>query len=194
MLTALVLVPTLLLAGVVVAGIATGVVPVSLAISAQTASLSGQSFQVAADQLVGDGFSQYVTVDRTGKGDYPEGVSAIRSADLHGLCQSVVTHIPGVGDVTLRISAGGESRVVHAENLVVDTHDLSGDAVFQNVTFGQDASTLSGSKQGPQGFIGQQAAKVTIDHLRQETRSVSAATFRLPGLHLTVKKGSKPCF
>jgi len=66
--------------------------------------------------------------------------------------------------------------------------------VFQNITFGQDAATLSSSKQRPQGFIGQQAAKVTIDHLRQETRSVSAATFRLPGLHLTVKKGSKPCF
>jgi hypothetical protein len=193
MLTALVLVPTLLLAAVVVAGIATGVVPVSLAISAQAASLSGQNFQVAADQLVGDGFSQYVTVDSTTKGSYPEGVSAIRSADLHGLCQSVVTHLPGVGDVTLRIAAGGESGVVHADNLVVDTDDLSGDAVFQNVTFGQDASTLS-PKSGPREQIGQQADKVTIDHLRQETRAVSAATFRLPGLHLTVRKGSKPCF
>ncbi|MDX6315906.1 MAG: hypothetical protein QOF84_4163 [Streptomyces sp.] len=193
-LTAIVLVPTLLLSGVVVVGIATGLVPVSLAISAQAASLSGQQIQVAADRLDGTQFTQYVVVDRTTKGRYPEGASGIKSAELHNLCQSVVSHVPGFGDVTLLIKAGGGGKPVRASRLVVDTDDLSGDALFTNVTMGQDASTLSGVKNGPQGVVGQQAGKITIDHLRQQTRSISADSFRLSGLHLTVKKGTKPCF
>jgi hypothetical protein len=47
---------------------------------------------------------------------------------------------------------------------------------------------------GAAAGVGQQADTVHIDHLRQVTRSVSAATFRLTGLHLTVRKGAKPCF
>jgi hypothetical protein len=193
-LTAIVLVPTLLLSGVVAVGIATGLVPVSLAISAQAASLSGQRIQVAADRLEGTQFTQYVVVDRTTKGSFPEGASGIKSADLHNLCQSVVTRMPGFGDVTLLIKAGGGGKPVHASRLVVDTDDLTGDALFTNVTMGQDASTLSGVKNGPKGVVGQQADKISIDNLRQQTRSISADSFRLSGLQLTVKKGSQPCF
>jgi hypothetical protein len=191
---AIVMVPTLIVSGAVLATVAAGLLPVSLAVSAQPGAISGQSFQVAADRLEGTGFTQYVVVDKTTKGDFAEAVSGIKSADLHNLCQSVVTKMPMIGSVTLVIKAGGGSKPVHADRLVVNTDDLAGDAEFHNIIFGQDASTLSGVSDGPAGALGQQADTVRIDHLRQTARSVSAATFRLTDLHLTVRKGSKPCF
>jgi hypothetical protein len=188
-----VLLPVMLVSFALLAGVVAGVVPVSLAVSAQAASLSGRSFQVAADRLDGTGFAQYAVVDRTAGGNHPEVVSTIESADLYHLCQSVVQSVPGFGNLTLRITAGNGSKPVHADRLVVDTHDLGGDAVFQDIQFGIDASRLDGA-DGLVGFVGQQASAVTLEHLRQEARSVSAATFKLAGLRLTVKPGAKPCF
>lgn len=190
------LIPTLAVATAVAVGVGAGVVPVSLAISPAMTALSGQNIQVAADSLTGTGFTQYVTVDNTDEGDLPEAVSAISSADLHNLCQSVVGSVPGFGNVSLRITAGGDGKPVHADQLIVDTADLAGDAEFHNIQIGVDASRTNaeGRAKGPAGALGQQAESVRIDNLRQTAKSVSAATFRLNGLHLTVSKGAKPCF
>ncbi len=177
-------------------GAGAGVVPVSLAISPAMTALSGQNIKISADRLTGTGFTQYVTADRTAEGDFPQAVSAISSAELHNLCQSVVASLPGLGQVTLLITAGGGDTPVHADQLIVDTDDLAGDATFHNIQIGVDASKTDaeGRAKGPAGALGQQAESVTIDHLRQTTKSVSAATFRLNGLHMTVKKGANPCF
>ncbi|MEU1537375.1 DUF6230 family protein [Actinacidiphila glaucinigra] len=194
--TAVVLVPVLAVSTAVAVGAGAGVVPVSFAISPTTTALSGQNIQIAADRLTGTGFTQYVTIDHTAEGDFPQFVSAIASAELHNLCQSVVGSVPGFGQVTLRISAGAGDKPVHADQLIVDSDDLSGDAEFHDIRIGVDASRTDteGRAQGPAGAVGQQAESVTIDHLRQTTKSVSAATFRLNGLHMTVKKGAEPCF
>ncbi|MDX2703933.1 DUF6230 family protein [Streptomyces sp. PA03-6a] len=194
--TAVVLIPTLAVSTAVAVGAGAGAVPVSLAISPTTTALSGQSIQIAADRLTGTGFTQYVTVDHTAEGDFPQAVSAISSAELHNMCQSVVGTVPGFGQVTLLITAGGGGKPVHADQLIVDTDDLAGDAEFHDIRIGVDASTTDteGRAKGPAGALGQQAESVTIDHLRQTTRSVSAATFRLNGLHMTVKRGADPCF
>ncbi|MBY8884517.1 DUF6230 family protein [Streptomyces sp. PTM05] len=187
---ALVMLLALLAAAVLMAGVGAGAVPVSLAISARSPVLSGQTFQVAADRLQGTGFTQYTGVDSTARGRFPDAVSGIRSADLYDLCQSVVSKVPGLGAVTVRITAGGGGHPAHASDLVVRSADLSGDATFRNVTMGVDAGTIG----GPPGGVGQQATAVTIDHLRQTTRAVSAATFRLNGLRLSVRPHAAPCF
>jgi hypothetical protein len=187
---AIVMVPVAVVSAVLLAGVGLGAIPVSLAISARSTSFSGQTFQVAADRLEGTGFTQYAQVDTSGKGDFPEAVSGIKSADLYNLCQSVVQKVPVLGSLTVRITAGGGGKPAHASNLAVRTDDLAGDATFSNVIMGVDAAAIG----GPAGQVGQQADSVRIDHLRQQTRSVSAATFKLTGLHLTVKAHSSPCF
>lgn len=189
---AFVMIPVLLVSAVLVAAVGLGALPVSLAVSARTTALSGQTFQVAADRLDGRGFTQFTTLDRTTRGDFPDAVSGIASADLYNLCQSVVTKVPVLGEVTVRITAGGGGRPAHADQLVVHTDDLSGDAVFHHLLFGVDASTFG--RDAGAGQIGQSADRVTIDHLRQSTRSISAGTFRLDGLHLSVRPSSAPCF
>lgn len=191
---ALVVVPTLVASAILLVAVNAGAVPVSLAIAPGAAALSGDAFQISADTLDGHGFTQYAGVNHTPHGDFPGGVSGIRSADLYNLCQSAVTELPVLGKVTLRIAAGGGGKPAHADHLVVNTDDLRGDAVFGNITIGQDAATLNGVSGGPSGGFGQQADTVRIDHLRQDARSVTAATFRLTGLHLTVKTGAKPCW
>lgn len=193
---AVVLIPTLAVATAVAVGAGAGVVPVSLAISPTTTALSGRNIKISADRLTGTGFTQYVTVDRTAEGDFPQAVSAIASAELYDMCQSVVGSVPGLGQVTLLINAGGGDRPVHADQLIVDTDYLSGDAEFHDIRIGVDASKTDteGRAKGPAGALGQQAESLTIDGLRQSAKSVSAATFRLNGLHMTVKKGADPCF
>ncbi|WP_043264043.1 DUF6230 family protein [Streptomyces sp. CT34] len=190
----LVLVPTLLMSAVLLVAIGMGILPVSLAVSAQPLVLSGQNLKISADRLQGTGFTQYVGVDRAKTKAYPEAVAGIESADLYNLCQSVAVHLPVVGEVTLRIGAGGGGKPAHADHLVVHTDDLAGDAVFRNIIIGQDASTFRGGPGAPAGAFGQRADAVRIDHLRQTTREVSAATFRLTGLHLSVKAGDQPCY
>ncbi|MFF3562034.1 DUF6230 family protein [Streptomyces sp. NPDC002574] len=189
---ALVMVPTLATAGALVATMASGALATSFGVSATSFPVAGESFQIASTRLEGDGFVQFGVVDRGRDGLYPEALSGIRSATLHHLCQSVVQNVPLLGPVTLRFT----STPAHADRLIANAHDLRGDAVFQNINIGQDAGTVRGvpGVQGTPGTFGEQASSVVIGDLRQTTRSISAATFRLPDLHLTVRRGDHSCF
>ncbi|WP_241968562.1 DUF6230 family protein [Streptomyces sp. ICBB 8177] len=193
---ALVMVPVLAVSAALLAATAEGALAASFGVSANSFTVSGRSFQISADTLAGTDFVQYGVVDQGRSGSYPEALSGINSADLYDLCQSVVQDLPFVGPVTLRLTSGTAGPPAHADRLVVDAHDLRGDAVFHHIDIGQDASTVSGvpGVQGSPGGFGEQAATIRIDHLRQQTRSVSAATFRLPGLHLSVTSGDRSCF
>ncbi len=180
-------VPALAVAGAIVFGMANGAIAASFAVS-------GSTFKVSADQLVGNGFVQYggLALDKAGNA-HPVAVSGIKSADLSNLCQSVV--VPGTS-ISLVIRAG-KDKPASATDLLIDMTQLSGDAVFNNISIGQDASTLN---KGPAGAVGQaggfgqQADKVTITGLRQVAWSTSAGTFTLNGLDLHVSLSGEQCF
>ena len=162
---------------------ATLVVLTSEGVLAASVSVSGTAFEVSSSQLKGTGFEQFggLVTDSKG-GQHPVAISAIKSASLANLCQSV-----SVGPVTLRITAGSGSQPATASNLIVDASTLSGDATFNNITIGQDAGTLSAvpGVAGPSGGFGQQADSVTINNLRQNTWLTTAGTFTLPGFNLS---------
>lgn len=153
-------------------------------------SISGMPFTVTADQLQGTGFEQFATLDSMAPGSPNAGktggqlvlvVSAIRTATLTNLCQSV-----DLGGEYLKITAGGGGTPVSAKTLVVDSDQLSGDASFSNINVGQDASTLNEvpGVTGSKGVFSQQADSITINNLRQQNYATTAATFTLPGLSL----------
>ena len=185
---AVVTAPAVLLAGVIVFGMANGAIAASFAVS-------GSTFKVSADELVGTGFVQYggLAVDKAGK-QHPVAVSGIGKATLTNLCQSVVAP----GGISLVIRAGTqEGSPATATDLLIDMEQLSGDASFTNIDIGMDASSL---KKGPSGAVGvpggfgQQADSVTIKHLRQIAWSTSAGTFNLNGLDLHVSLTGEQCF
>jgi Family of unknown function (DUF6230) len=166
-------------------------------------AVSGQQFTVTANKLSGTGFEQFGSVDATKDGTHiPVIVSAIGSANLDHLCQSVA--LPG--GIFLLLKAGGSGTAASASNLVVDSVNAtgtgvaqSGDASFSNINIGQDASTLNsiGGGFNPQdhaniplaGTFGQQADSVTINNLRQTAVATTAGTFNLPGLTLGFSGG-----
>ncbi|MGW3241936.1 DUF6230 family protein [Streptomyces sp. NPDC001070] len=189
---ALVMVPTFATAGAIVATMATGALAASFGVSANSFTVAGGSFQISSSLLEGDGFVQFGVLDHSRDEVYPEALSGIRRATLHDLCQSVVQPVPVIGPVTLRLTADP----ARADRLIADAHDLTGDAVFENIHIGQDASTVDQvpGVQGPPGAFAQQATSIRVRDLRQTTRSVSAATFRLPGLHMQVLRGDHSCF
>jgi uncharacterized protein DUF6230 len=162
-------------------------------------SISGMPFVITATELNGQGFEQYATMDEmienSPNADPVEGtqkvliVSAIQKADLTKLCQAV-----SLGGKYLKITAGDQAgKPVHAEALVVDSDLISGDATFDNINVGQDASTLdkvkhpgTGEKiRGGPGIFGQQADTVVIKNLRQNNYTTTAAVFTLPHLRMS---------
>ena len=173
----------------VVAGGAMVVLTAQGVLAAQFA-ISGMPFTITAKQLTGEGMEQYGGIDNTApnspnltqeNGQQPVFVSAIRSAQLTDLCQSV-----NLGFVNLVIRAGRGSTPVSASDLVVDSDLLTGNATFTNLSVDQDASTLSEvpGVSGPLGTFGQQADKVVIQNLRQDNWATTASTFTLPGMSI----------
>jgi Family of unknown function (DUF6230) len=172
---ALLFVPAAVITATLVGLTANGAIAASI-------SVSGQQFLVTATQLKGTGFVQFGSQMSGPNGTQPVVESGIRSATLSHLCQQV-----SVGGVTLTLHAGDGSTPVSASNLIVDASGQSGsEAVFHNVTIGQDAGSLTQDPgtAGQAGGFGQEADSVEIDNLVQHTWLTTAGTFTLPGLTL----------
>ncbi len=195
---ATVVVPATFIAGAIVFGQATGAIAASF-------SVSGQQFKVSADKLEGTGFVQYGGL-ATEKGGNPANpadpknhfvaVSGIKSAKLYNLCQSV--KVPGL-PVSMVIHAGQAAGApAEATDLLIDLTSLKGDATFENIQIGIDASDLTkgGNAKGLQGSFAQQADSVVITNLKQVAWSTTAGTFKLTGLDLSLSTGGTPfeCF
>ncbi|GAA0580800.1 hypothetical protein GCM10010172_77130 [Paractinoplanes ferrugineus] len=177
-------------AGGLIALTATGVLAANF-------SISGMPFVVVADELNGQGFEQFATLDTT-REDNPnladEGgqkvliVSAINTATLTNLCQSV-----SLGGAYLKITAGDAGTPVSAKALVVDSDQINGNADFTNIEVGGDAGLFDKVKNpntgqqvtGPDYVFGQQADAVQIKNLRQNNYATTAAKFTLPHLRMS---------
>ncbi|MER5472423.1 DUF6230 family protein [Streptomyces sp. NPDC002685] len=152
-------------------------------------AISGMPFTVTATELNGTGFEQFGGLDNMAEDSPNAGdtggqvlivTSAIRNATLDHLCQSV-----DLGGTNLLITAGSGANKVQASHLTTDSTELSGDASFDNIEIGNDASTLDkAGVQGPKGVFSQQADTVRIANLRQTNYATTAAVFKLPGLKL----------
>ncbi|MES9519655.1 DUF6230 family protein [Streptomyces capoamus] len=152
-------------------------------------AISGMPFTVTATELNGTGFEQFGGLDNMAEGSPNAGdsggqvlivTSAIKHATLTKLCQSV-----DLGGTNLLITAGSGAEKVSATDLTTDSTELSGDAAFNNIEIGNDASTLTkAGVKGPIGVFSQQADTVRIAHLRQTNYATTAGVFKLPGLKL----------
>lgn len=188
----LVMVPTVVAAGALTVAMANGAIAASFA-------FSGQQFKLTAGTLSGNGFVNYGTVDYKKDGTpYPAAVSAFKSADITNLCQSVVTSLPVIGDVTLTIKAGNGGTPVHADDLIIDMAQLNaGSATFNHINIGQDASTVSGSAagaQGQEGYFGQQAESAVLTNVQQIAYTTNAGSFQLHDMSMSVSMGDHSCF
>jgi hypothetical protein len=153
-------------------------------------AISGMPFTVTADKLEGTGFEQFGGLDTMAENSPNAGdtggqvliiTSAIKKATLTNLCQSV-----DLGGTNLLIRAGRGSDPVSANDLTTDSTIIQGDASFNNIEIGNDASELTkAGVKGPIGVFSQQSDTVTINNLRQTNYATTAALFKLPGLHLS---------
>ncbi|MFB8033369.1 DUF6230 family protein [Streptomyces sp. NPDC056004] len=199
---ALVMVPSVVATAAVGVGLAQGALAASF-------SVSGQSFKVSTDKLVGHDFVQYGSV---ATGMNPEGkngahavaVSGFSDATITNMCQSVVTpNLPfGLGTVTLQLKAGTDpKKPVEATNLYLDVAELDADAYFENIDIGVAAGDMGkpGIQAGtekvvnPNGFA-QRAKTVTLTDVKQTAWATTAGTFKLSNLSLRLKSGDKPCY
>ncbi|MGW7425528.1 DUF6230 family protein [Streptomyces sp. NPDC054813] len=153
-------------------------------------AISGMPFVVTADRLDGTGFEQFGGLDNmipdspnagdTG-GQELVVTSVVKNGTLTNMCQSV-----DLGGIQLLLKAGGGSKPVSVSNLAIDSDDIKGDATFNNIEIGRDASTFDkAGVQGPKGVYGQQADGVVIEHLYQHNYAATAAVFKLPNLHMS---------
>jgi hypothetical protein len=172
---AIVAVPALAVAGVLVGLTAEGAIASSI-------SVSGEEFLVTASTFTASGFEQFGGSVTNASGQQPVIITAMHHATIDNLCQSV-----SVGPVTLRLTAGSSGSPVTADNLIVDASSQTGSvATFHNITIGQDAGTLTEDPgtTGSTGGFGQQADTFTLTNLVQHTWLTTAGTFSLPGLSI----------
>ncbi|MFG2288521.1 DUF6230 family protein [Streptomyces sp. NPDC048595] len=182
---------------------ATAAIGVALSQGALAASfsVSGQQFKVATDRLDGTGFVQYGAIDaQKGGKQIPVAVSGFSNAKIRNLCQSVVVPVPVFGDVSMKLSAGGDGTPVEAKNLYIDLDQLDADATFNNIDIGVAAGSTTkgpgmhkGDKADP-GSFAQQADSATLTHVKQTAWATTAGTFKLSGLKMSVAKGKSECF
>ncbi|GHE65760.1 cholesterol esterase [Streptomyces longispororuber] len=166
-------------------------------------SVSGQQFKVTAKQLDGTGFVQYGALDEGPGKDRPVAVVGMDEARIRNLCQSVVVPVPLFGNVSMKLTAGGEgSPRVYAKRLYIDADDLQANAKFTNIDIGVSVDrTTKGpgpnpgdkKKYRPDSFA-QQAEKVRFTDVKQRAWATTAGTFKLSGLHMSVKKGKHECY
>lgn len=200
---ALVMVPSVVATAAVGVGLAQGALAASFAVS-------GQSFKVSTDKLVGENFVQYGSVavgtDIEGKEKqaHPVAVSGFSKATITNMCQSVVTpNLPfGLGSVSLELNAGtNPAKPVEATNLYLDVAQLDADAYFEQIDIGVGASSLGapGIQPGTEGAVkaggfAQRAKKATLTNVEQTAWATTAGTFKLSNLSLKLHKGVKECF
>ncbi|MFI0237541.1 DUF6230 family protein [Streptomyces sp. NPDC016845] len=179
---------------------ATAAIGVALSQGALAASfsVSGQSFKVHVDKLDARGMVQYGAIDAEANGTvHPVSVSAFKKADLTNMCQSVVTHLPGLGDITLVLKAGGGGTPAHADNIYIDVAQLKADAEFRDINIGVAAGESTkgpgmkgGKEQADKNGFAQEARRAILTDVDQTAWATSAGTFKLNGLNMSLKKGS----
>ncbi|GAA2722296.1 MULTISPECIES: DUF6230 family protein [Streptomyces] len=185
---ALVALPALLAVAAMAVAMADGVLASSFAVS-------GTAFQVSAQQLRSKGLAAYVDVAPSTGGGRPGALLGIGDARLSDICQAARVPTP-VGEVVLRLRAGGSAGPVDVHDLVLHGDDLVGDARFGQVQIGRDASTLDQvpAVHGAPGQFGLQAREVSVTGVRSHAWSVTGGDFRLTGLRLDVGLNGPACF
>ncbi|MDS1272568.1 DUF6230 family protein [Lipingzhangella sp. LS1_29] len=157
-------------------------------------AVSGDNFQLTADQLDGQGFAQYGDVATSADdSSRPVGLAHVDSAELDNMCLSAQWDL-AIGDASLIITAG-ENEPVQGSSLTLDMEEMSGDADFSNIQIGRDASTLdkADGAQGPVGNFGLQSDTIVVDNLNVSTWSVTSGSLNLTGLNMSIRPGVHEC-
>ncbi|MFG2619393.1 DUF6230 family protein [Streptomyces sp. NPDC048507] len=198
---ALVMVPSIAATAAVGVGLAQGALAASF-------SVSGQDFKVSADKLDGDDLLQYGSVAK-GKGldgkeaSHPVTISGFSKAKITNMCQSLVTPIPGIGNITMQLRTGNKGTPAVAENIYLDVAELDTDATFTDLDIGVavDAAKDGTHPTGPQAntvangaLFSQRAKKAVLTNVRQKAWATTAGTFTLPDLKLRLLSGDEPCY
>jgi hypothetical protein len=181
-------VPAVVGAGVLIALTGEGALAASFAVS-------GQNYKISATKLTADGMVLYGDVDNGLDGKkHPVGTAGFKKATLQNLCLSTLVPTPA-GVMTIGLTAGGGDTPVQASNMIADLDQLSGDAEFSNIDIGVDASKQTkGPVSGPAGIGALQSDTATIDQPKLRAWSVAAGTFKLTGLRIDVSFGKKECY
>ncbi|GGZ32004.1 cholesterol esterase [Streptomyces inusitatus] len=205
---ALVMVPSVAATAAIGIGLSQGALAASFAVS-------GQEFKVTADYLDGRGFAQYGGVDvgyEEMEGErlvqHPVAISAFKRARIEGMCQSVVTDVPFLGKITLKLKAGTkQDRPVVAGNLYLDISQLDANAKFHNIDIGVAAKDTDNAESDPgpttgkgpavksddrileNGFA-QQAERAELWDVEQKAWATTAGTFELKDLNMRLLRGS----
>jgi hypothetical protein len=186
-----VLLPCLAISVGLMAGIAEGAIPVSLAVS------SG-GFKIGVGVFSATNFEQFGSTVKHKDGSVePVALTAVSHADLDHLCQTVAMKLPLINKtVVLKITGGDQGSPVVATDMIIAASAQRGDALFKNIVIGADGSTLTQypKLESSAGSFGLESDTIVLNHLQQDSLSVTAGTFTIPHLNLSVSTGNVECY
>ena len=125
-------------------------------------------------------------------GKHPVVTANIKDATLENLCQWAAVDTP-IGKVGVLIKAGGKGTPASAKDLQIGMTGLKGDAEFENIRIGVDASDVNTKAKGSKGDFAQDADTISIKDLKQDSWSTTASVFTLKDMALKLTDGSETC-
>ncbi|MCZ4560869.1 DUF6230 family protein [Rhodococcus sp. IEGM 1401] len=165
-------------------GIATGQLPVNLA-------LSGQPFIGTVSAVGATGITVYPRAVSTAAGEMPSIAVKLDQVELSDVCLSTsALGIPFLGDVTLFARVPGANTAT-ADGIVLDASSVGGSVSVADVRLGLDASAL-GEVTGTATSavtVGQSSAGQT----RVEIITLTATGASLENLAVSVESGDRSC-
>lgn len=165
-------------------GIATGQLPVNIA-------LSGQPFIGTVSAVTASGITVYPRAVATTAGELPSVAVRLDRAQLSDVCLSTTAHgLPFLGDVTLFAKVPGQNTAT-ADGIVLDASSVGGAVSVGDVRLGLDASALgevTGSATSAVA-VGQSSAGQT----RVEIITLTATGASLENLAVSVEAGDMSC-
>ncbi|SHN43382.1 DUF6230 family protein [Cryptosporangium aurantiacum] len=188
--TAVLLVPSLGVVGVLALAVAQGALAASFGVS-------GQNFKVTAARVEGTNVAGYLDTVRSVDGkSHPVMLAGVEKAEMTDVCTSAVVDIPVLGPVSLKVLSG-QNGPVSGTNVVADSDSLfGGRGTVSGVEAGRDASTLDkvNGVSGPPGRFAVQAESLTATDVRSTAWSASGGTVELSGMDVSVKVGRHECY
>jgi hypothetical protein len=165
-------------------GIATGQLPVNLA-------LSGQPFIGTVSAVGAQEITVYPRAVSTSAGELPSIAIKLDHAELSDVCLSTSAHgLPFLGDVTLFARVPGAGTAT-ADGVVLDASSVGGSVSVADVRLGLDASALgevTGSATSAVA-VGQSSAGQT----RVQIITLTATGASLENLAVSVETGDQSC-
>ncbi|KAB2352227.1 DUF6230 family protein [Actinomadura rudentiformis] len=159
-------------------------------------ALSSRDMKVSANRIQGNGYITYPSVVTSADGrKHPVVVIAVKSAHVHGLCQSSAIPTP-LGRYVLRLHFPARTTSVSVTDLRVSATTINAGLDFSSLQLNRDAASLDAvpGAVGDPGQYGLKALGFAVENVKVRSWSVVSGSLQGQGARMAIGRTEPECF